>query len=59
MPPGGRIHFVREGGGGEAHASVMLVSSTTVDYDLVHVNAESADQASDHDLQIACLDLRG
>ena len=28
-------------------------------YDVVHVNAEFADQASDHDPQVARLDLRG
>jgi uncharacterized protein len=41
----------------------ILVSNTLlgfpVDYDPVHVNAEFADQASDHDPQVARLDLRG
>jgi uncharacterized protein len=36
-----------------------LLSSFPVDYDPVHVNAEFADQASDHDPQVARLDLRG
>jgi uncharacterized protein len=30
-----------------------------IDYDPVHVNSEFADQASDHDPQVARLDLRG
>jgi predicted extracellular nuclease len=30
-----------------------------IDYDVVHVNSEVADQASDHDPQVAKLDLRG
>jgi predicted extracellular nuclease len=36
-----------------------LLRSFPVDYDPVHVNAEFADQASDHDPQVARLDLRG
>jgi uncharacterized protein len=36
-----------------------LLRSFAVDYDPVHVNAEFADQASDHDPQVARLDLRG
>jgi uncharacterized protein len=39
--------------------SNTLLSSFPVDYDPVHVNAEFADQASDHDPQVARLDLRG
>ena len=30
-----------------------------IEYDVVHVNSEFADQASDHDPQVARLDLRG
>jgi hypothetical protein len=36
-----------------------LLAGFPVDYDPVHVNAEFADQASDHDPQVARLDLRG
>jgi len=36
-----------------------LLQNFPVDYDPVHVNAEFADQASDHDPQVARLDLRG
>jgi hypothetical protein len=30
-----------------------------VQYDVVHVNSEFADQASDHDPQVARIDFRG
>jgi predicted extracellular nuclease len=36
-----------------------LLGGFPIDYDPVHVNAEFADQASDHDPQVARLDLRG
>jgi uncharacterized protein len=36
-----------------------LLRSFPVDHDPVHVNAEFADQASDHDPQVARMDLRG
>jgi hypothetical protein len=36
-----------------------LLENFPIDYDPVHVNAEFADQASDHDPQVARLDLRG
>ena len=35
------------------------LGSFPIDYDPVHVNSEFADQASDHDPQVARLDLRG
>jgi predicted extracellular nuclease len=36
-----------------------LLNNFSVQYDPVHVNSEFADQASDHDPQVARLDLRG
>jgi uncharacterized protein len=36
-----------------------LLDRFRIDYDPVHVNSEFADQASDHDPQVARLDLRG
>ena len=36
-----------------------LLTNFPIDYDPVHVNSEFADQASDHDPQVARLDLRG
>jgi hypothetical protein len=40
-------------------ASGNLTSSFGIEYDSVHVNAEFADQASDHDPQITRIDLSG
>jgi hypothetical protein len=39
--------------------STHFLDAFGVGYDPVHVNAEFADQASDHDPQVARLDLRG
>jgi uncharacterized protein len=39
--------------------STNLPENFPIDYDPVHVNSEFADQASDHDPQVARLDLRG
>ncbi len=36
-----------------------LLGNFPIDYDPVHVNSEFADQASDHDPQVARIDLRG
>jgi hypothetical protein len=36
-----------------------VLGSFPIEYDPVHVNSEFADQASDHDPQVARLDLRG
>jgi hypothetical protein len=36
-----------------------MLAGFGIDYDPVHVNSEFADQASDHDPQVARLDLRG
>ncbi len=39
--------------------SNTLLADFPIEYDPVHVNSEFADQASDHDPQVARLDLRG
>jgi hypothetical protein len=39
--------------------SNRLLGNFSLEYDPVHVNSEFADQASDHDPQVARLDLRG
>ena len=39
--------------------SENLLDNFGIEYDPVHVNAEFADRASDHDPQVARLDLRG
>ena len=61
LPKSERYSYVFEG-----NAQVLdqiLVSEnlerSPISYDVVHVNSEFADQASDHDPQVAKLDLRG
>jgi hypothetical protein len=44
---------------GQILLSTHLLDAFGVDYDHVHVKADFADQASDHDPQVARLDLRG
>ena len=39
--------------------SDSLLDRFPIEYDPVHVNSEFADQASDHDPQVARFDLRG
>jgi hypothetical protein len=39
--------------------SSSLLANFPIEYDPVHVNSEFADQASDHDPQVARIDLRG
>jgi uncharacterized protein len=61
---GSRSHAIYVFEGNSQVLDQILVSNTLlrnfpVDYDPVHVNAEFADQASDHDPQVARLDLRG
>jgi uncharacterized protein len=62
LPPAERYSYVFEGNSqvlDQILVSNPLLRSFPVDYDPVHVNAEFADQASDHDPQVARLDLRG
>ena len=62
LPQAERYSYVFEGNSqvlDQILVSNTLLSSFPVDYDPVHVNAEFADQASDHDPQVARLDLRG
>jgi uncharacterized protein len=62
LPKPERYSYVFEGNSqvlDQILVSNTLLSSFPVDYDPVHVNAEFADQASDHDPQVARLDLRG
>jgi predicted extracellular nuclease len=62
LPKAERYSYVFEGNSqvlDQILVSNPLLSSFPVDYDPVHVNAEFADQASDHDPQVARLDLRG
>jgi uncharacterized protein len=62
LPKAERYSYVFEGN--SQVLDQILVSSNLLDrfpieYDPVHVNSEFADQASDHDPQVARLDLRG
>jgi hypothetical protein len=61
LPPAERYSYVFEGN--SQVLDQILVSNNLLgfplEYDPVHVNAEFADQASDHDPQVVRLDLRG
>ena len=62
LPKAERYSYVFEGNSqvlDQILVSNPLLRRFPVDYDPVHVNAEFADQASDHDPQVARLDLRG
>jgi uncharacterized protein len=61
LPKPERYSYVFEGNSqvlDQILVSDRLLRRYLVDYDPVHVNAEFADQASDHDPQVARLDLR-
>jgi len=61
LPKAERYSYVFEGN--SQVLDQILVSRSLgrfpIEYDVVHVNSEFADQASDHDPQVARLDLRG
>jgi uncharacterized protein len=62
LPLSERYSYVFEGNSqvlDQILVSNNLLGSFPIDYDPVHVNAEFADQSSDHDPQVARLDLRG
>jgi uncharacterized protein len=62
LPKPERYSYVFEGNSqvlDQILVSGNLLGSVGIDYDPVHVNSEFADQASDHDPQVARLDLRG
>jgi predicted extracellular nuclease len=62
LPLAERYSYVFEGNSqvlDQILVSNNLLGSFPIDYDPVHVNAEFADQASDHDPQVARVDLRG
>lgn len=54
VPPAERYSYVYEGNSQQLD-HILATPSITAEYDVVHINAEFADQASDHDPQIACL----
>jgi predicted extracellular nuclease len=62
LPKAERYSYVFEGNSqvlDQILVSNPMLQGFPVEYDPVHVNAEFADQASDHDPQVARLDLRG
>ena len=62
LPKPERYSYVFEGNSqvlDQILVSGNLLGNFPVEYDPVHVNSEFADQASDHDPQVARLDLRG
>jgi predicted extracellular nuclease len=62
LPPAERYSYVFEGNSqvlDQILVSDNLLQKFGIEYDPVHVNSEFADQASDHDPQVARLDLRG
>jgi hypothetical protein len=62
LPKPERYSYVFEGNSqvlDQVLVSDNVLDNYFVDYDPVHVNSEFADQASDHDPQVARLDLRG
>jgi len=62
LPKAERYSYVFEGNSqvlDQILVSDNLLTNFGIDYDPVHVNSEFADQASDHDPQVARLDLRG
>ena len=62
LPKPERYSYVFEGNSqvlDQILVSDNLLGNFPIEYDPVHVNSEFADQASDHDPQVARLDLRG
>jgi predicted extracellular nuclease len=62
LPPEERYTYVFEGNSQALDHILLsdhLFTSAPFDYDIVHVNAEFADQASDHDPQVVHLDMSG
>jgi predicted extracellular nuclease len=62
LPKDERYSYVFEGNSqvlDQILASTNLRNSFAIDYDVVHVNSEFADQASDHDPQVARIEFRG
>jgi uncharacterized protein len=62
LPQAERYSYVFEGNSqvlDQILVSNNMLASFPIDYDPVHVNSEFADQASDHDPQVARIDFRG
>jgi predicted extracellular nuclease len=62
LPQAERYSYVFEGNSqvlDQILVSKPMLAAFSIEYDPVHVNAEFADQASDHDPQVARIDFRG
>jgi predicted extracellular nuclease len=62
LPQAERYSYVFEGNSqvlDQILVSNNMLARFPIDYDPVHVNSEFADQASDHDPQVARIDFRG
>jgi len=62
LPKAERYSYVFEGNSqvlDQILVSDSMLARFPIEYDVVHVNSEFADQASDHDPQVARLNLRG
>jgi hypothetical protein len=62
LPQAERYSYVFEGNSqvlDQILVSDNLLDVFPIDYDVVHVNSEFADQASDHEPQVARIDFRG
>ena len=57
LPPSERYSYVYEGNSQTLDHVLVSGLLTSVDYDIVHINAEFADQASDHDPQVVRVGL--
>lgn len=58
LPPEERYTYVYEGNSQTLDQTLVSPAVTAYDYDVVHVNAEFADQASDHDPQVVRIDVK-
>ena len=57
LPAAQRYTYVYDGNSQTLDHTLTTPAVTHFDYDVVHINAEFADQASDHDPQIVRIDV--
>ena len=57
LPQAQRYTYVYDGNSQTLDHILTSAAITAFDYDVVHINAEFADQASDHDPQIVRIDI--
>ena len=59
LPAGEQYSYVYDGNSQTLDHILTSPAVRRFDYDVVHINAEFADQASDHDPQIVRIDVKG